>query len=72
MNNRGTAKNKFNTRADEGVLLKLRLHQFLSKCVEFSSKSDVKQAIWDGDITVNDSIIKNIAYEFNPAKRSVK
>ena len=72
MNNRGTAKNKFNTRADEGVLLKLRLHQFLSKCGEFSSKSDVKQAIWDGDITVNDSIIKNIAYEFNPAKRSVK
>jgi len=52
--------------------MKLRLHQFLSKCGEFSSKGDVKQAIWDGDITVNDSIVKNIAYEFNPAKRSVK
>tara|TARA_B100000767_G_C19677455_1_gene498008 strand:+ start:408 stop:1169 length:762 start_codon:yes stop_codon:yes gene_type:complete len=52
--------------------MKLRLHQFLSKCGEFSSKADVKQAIWDGDITVNDSIVKNIAYEFNPAKRSVK
>lgn len=52
--------------------MKLRLHQFLSKCGEFTSKSDVKKAIWDGDITINDSIVKNIAYEFNPAKRSVK
>ena len=52
--------------------MKLRLHQFLSKCGEFSSKADVKKAIWDGDITVNDSIVKNIAYEFKPAKRSVK
>ena len=52
--------------------MKLRLHQFLSKCGEFTSKSDVKQAIWDGDITVNDSVIKNIAYEFKPAKRTVK
>ena len=46
--------------------MKLRLHQFLSKCGEFSSKADVKKAIWDGDITVNDSIVKNIAYEFKP------
>tara|TARA_B100000459_G_C8597802_1_gene210576 strand:+ start:707 stop:1468 length:762 start_codon:yes stop_codon:yes gene_type:complete len=52
--------------------MKLRLHQFLSKCGEFSSKADVKKAIWDGDITLNDSVVKNIAYEFNPAKRSVK
>lgn len=52
--------------------MKLRLHQFLSKCGEFSSKGDVKKAIWDGDVTINDSIVKNIAYEFNPAKRSVK
>ena len=52
--------------------MKLRLHQFLSKCGEFSSKGDVKKAIWDGDVTINDSILKNIAYEFNPAKRSVK
>ena len=52
--------------------MKLRLHQFLSKCGEFSSKADVKKAVWDGDISVNDSVVKNIAYEFNPAKRSVK
>ena len=61
-----------NTPADEGIHMKLRIHQFLSKCGEFSSKGDVKQAIWSGDITVNDSIVKHIAYEFNPAKRTVK
>jgi len=52
--------------------MKLRIHQFLSKCGEFSSKEEVKQAIWSGDVTVNDSIVKHIAYEFNPAKRAVK
>ena len=69
---RGTAKNKPNTPPSEAIEMKLRLHQFLSKCGEFSSKEEVKQAIWSGDVTVNDSIIKHIAYEFNPAKRSVK
>ena len=66
---RGTAMNK---RVVHRCLMKIRLHQFLSKCGEFSSKGDVKKAIWDGDVTVNDSVVKNIAYEFNPAKRTVK
>jgi pseudouridine synthase len=51
--------------------VKLRLHQFLSKCGAFSSKEEVKQAIWSGDITVNGKVTKNIAFEFNPSKRSV-
>jgi pseudouridine synthase len=51
--------------------VKLRLHQFLSKCGAFSSKKDVKQAIWSGDITVNGNIVKHIAFEFNPSKRTV-
>jgi 16S rRNA pseudouridine516 synthase len=61
-----------NTPTDKGIHMKLRIHQFLSKCGEFSSKEEVKQAIWSGDVTVNDSIVKHIAYEFNPAKRAVK
>ena len=69
---RGTAKNKMNTPANEGIGMKLRIHQFLSKCGAFSSKEEVKQAIWSGDVTVNDSIVKHIAYEFNPEKRAVK
>ena len=52
--------------------MKLRLHQFLSKTGDFTSKADVKQAIWDGDVTVNGSVVKNIAFEFNPAKRIVE
>jgi len=51
--------------------VKLRLHQFLSKCGAFSSKEEVKQAIWSGDITVNGKVTKHIAFEFNPSKRSV-
>ena len=33
--------------------MKLRLHQFLSKTGVFSSKAEVKQAIWDGEVSVN-------------------
>lgn len=51
--------------------MKIRLHQFLSKSGVFSSKSEVKNAIWGGEILVNDSPIKDIAYEFNPEKRVV-
>ncbi len=72
MMQRGTAKNEPDTPETRGREMKLRLHQFLSKCGAFSSKGDVKQAIWSGDVTVNDSIVKHIAYEFNPAKRAVK
>ena len=51
--------------------MKIRLHQFLSKSGAFSSKSEVKRAIWDGEILVNGSLVKDIAYEFNPEKRVV-
>lgn len=51
--------------------MKIRLHQFLSKCGIFSSKNEIKNAIWDGKITVNGSIVKNISFEFNPDKKRV-
>jgi 16S rRNA pseudouridine516 synthase len=51
--------------------MKIRLHQFLSKCGIFSSKSEVKKAIWDGEITVNGSVVKNISFEFKPNKKIV-
>ncbi len=51
--------------------MKIRLHQFLSKCGIFSSKNEIKNAIWDGKITVNGSIVKNISFEFNPDKKKV-
>ena len=45
--------------------MKIRLHQFLSKCGEFSSKREVKEAIWNGEIQINDSIVKDMKFEFN-------
>lgn len=51
--------------------MKIRLHQFLSKCGIFSSKNEIKNAIWDGKISVNGSIVKNISFEFNPEKKKV-
>ena len=45
--------------------MKLRLHQFLSKTGVFSSKAEAKQAIWDGEITVNGSVVKNMTFQFN-------
>ena len=51
--------------------MKIRLHQFLSKCGEFSSKRDIKEAIWNGEIQINDSIIKDIKFEFNPNTKVV-
>ena len=51
--------------------MKIRLHQFLSKCGIFSSKNEIKNLIWDGKITVNGSIVKNISFEFNPDKKKV-
>ncbi len=51
--------------------MKIRLHQFLSRTGHFSSKSNVKNAIWDGSISVGGRIVKDISYEFNPDKREV-
>ena len=31
-------------------MMKIRLHQFLSKCGVFTSKNEVKKSIWDGEI----------------------
>ena len=51
--------------------MKIRLHQFLSKCGIFESKNDVKKAIWSGEIEVNGSIMKDMKFEFNTNKTSV-
>lgn len=51
--------------------MKIRLHQFLSKSGVFASKKMVKDAIWKGNITVNGSMVKDIAFQFNPAKKAV-
>lgn len=51
--------------------MKIRLHQFLSKCGVFTSKKEVKEAIWNGDISVNGSIMKDMKFEFNPKKKVV-
>tara|TARA_B100000530_G_scaffold64693_3_gene37943 strand:+ start:18343 stop:19101 length:759 start_codon:yes stop_codon:yes gene_type:complete len=45
--------------------MKIRLHQFLSKCGEFSSKREIKEVIWNGEILINDSIVKDMKFEFN-------
>jgi pseudouridine synthase len=52
--------------------MKLRLHQFLSKTGRFASKRDLKEAVWAGDVTVNGSVVKDIAFQFNPAKKEVQ
>lgn len=51
--------------------MKLRLHQFLSKTGVFASKADAKQAIWDGEITVNGSVVKNMTFQFNVNTKEV-
>lgn len=51
--------------------MKLRLHQFLSKTGHFTSKRDVKEAIWSGEVTVNGSVVKDIAFQFNAKKKVV-
>ncbi len=56
----------------EVTKLKVRLHQFLSKTGHFSSKREAKDAVWRGEITVNGSIVKDIAYQFNPRTRTVE
>ena len=51
--------------------MKIRLHQFLSKCGIFTSKNEVKNAIWSGDVSVNGSTVKDIKFEFNPNTKPV-
>ena len=56
---------------DEQSAMKLRLHQFLSKTGVFASKREVKDAIWAGDVTVNGSVVKDIAFQFKANKKEV-
>ena len=51
--------------------MKIRLHQFLSKCGIFTSKNEVKNAIWSGDVSVNGSTVKDIKFEFKPNTKPV-
>ena len=51
--------------------VKIRLHQFLSRCGVFSSKKDVKAAIWNGEVSVAGSVVKDIAFQFNANTKQV-
>ena len=51
--------------------VKVRLHQFLSRTGQFSSKREVKEAIWAGEVTVAGSVIKDIAFQFNANTKDV-
>ena len=51
--------------------VKVRLHQFLSRTGQFSSKREAKEAVWSGDITVAGSVIKDIAFQFNANTKQV-
>lgn len=52
--------------------VKVRLHQFLSRTGIFSSKRDVKDAIWAGEITVGGSVVKDISFQFNANTKTVE
>lgn len=52
-------------------MMKIRLHQFLSKCGVFTSKNEVKNSIWNGEILVNGTPMKDIKFQFNPAKKTI-
>ena len=51
--------------------MKLRLHQFLSQTGIFASKREAKEAVWAGEVTVNDSVVKDISFQFNPRTKPV-
>lgn len=50
---------------------KPRLHQFLSKTGVFKSKKELVFAVKNSEIMVNDKIITNLHYQFNPNKNKV-
>lgn len=50
---------------------KPRLHQFLSKTGIFKSKKDLVFAVKNSEIKINDKIITNPDYQFNPNKNKV-
>jgi pseudouridine synthase len=51
--------------------VKVRLHQFLSRTGQFSSKREVKEAVWSGEVTVAGSVVKDIAFQFNANTKEV-
>lgn len=51
---------------------KIRLHQFLSKTGRFPSKRALKDAVWRGEVSVAGSIVKDIAFQFNPNSKHVE
>ena len=51
---------------------KIRLHQFLSKTGRFPSKRSLKDAVWRGEVSVAGSIVKDIAFQFNPNTKHVE
>ena len=50
---------------------KPRLHQFLSRTGIFNSKKDLVFAVKNSEIKINDKVITNIDYQFNPNKNKV-
>jgi pseudouridine synthase len=52
--------------------MKLRLHQFLSQTGRFASKREAKEAVWAGEVTVDGSVVKDIAFQFNPNTKDVR
>ena len=52
--------------------MKIRLHQFLSKTGIFASKKSLVDAIHRGEILVGGAAMKDMSFEFNPAKKSVE
>ena len=52
-------------------MTKIRIHQFLSKTGAFDSKKELISAVKRGEIKVNDKVITNLHYQFNPRKNKV-
>ncbi len=53
------------------IMNKPRLHQFLSKTGVFKSKKDLVSAVKNSEIRINDKIITNPNYQFNPNKNKI-
>jgi 16S rRNA pseudouridine516 synthase len=50
---------------------KIHLHQFLSRTGQFSSKNEIKNRAEKGEFRIDDTVIKNCMYRFNPDKKKV-
>ncbi|MEM4397334.1 MAG: pseudouridine synthase [Candidatus Woesearchaeota archaeon] len=52
--------------------MKIHLHQFLSRTGLFKSKKEIIDSVKNGFVTIDEQIIINPMYRFNPSKRVVK